>query len=75
MFKTIPTCVRSASQWESETWNIRETKTIVFNVAESFGYGTEKVTLIFTSYIIETLTQLEQGISGVTVDQTWMLKQ
>lgn len=45
------------------------------NVAESFGYGTEKVTLIFTSHIIETLTQLEQGIAGVTVDQTWMLKQ
>lgn len=75
MSETVPTRVRLASQWESETWNIRETKTIVLNVAELFGYGTEKVTLIFTSHTIETLTQLEQGIAGVIVDQTWMLKQ
>lgn len=75
MSKTIPTCVRSASQWESETGSIRQTKTIVLSVAESLGYGTEKVTLIFTSHIVEAWTQLEQGIAGVTVGQTWMLKQ
>ena len=53
----------------------RETKTIALNVAESFGYGIEKVNLIFTLQTIKTSTQLEQGISGAIVDQTWMLKQ